>query len=171
MFSLFNLALSKIRITNNSSRFATLGSFGLQWFCVYGAMRWLLYCVAHYLIGRYVKRGIMELRAFIKESIKDIMGGVHDAQLEIEYGEVVPKSSTKLSVIETGLTSIQAIDFEVSVNVVENAGSEAKLNVVAAVVNGGVKGNSSNSSGHTATLSFKVPVKMPVHNQSKSDTE
>ncbi|WP_395213250.1 hypothetical protein [Vibrio furnissii] len=138
------------------------GIFGLRKVGLYGIRP---------LTRRYVKRGFMELRAFIKESIKDIMGGVYDAQLEIEYGEVVPKSSTKLSVIETGLTSIQAIDFEVSVNVVENAGSEAKLNVVAAVVNGGVKGNSSNSSGHTATLSFKVPVKMPVHNQSKSDTE
>ncbi len=31
MFSLVNLALSKIRITNNSSRFATRGSLGLQW--------------------------------------------------------------------------------------------------------------------------------------------
>ncbi len=30
MFSLANLALSKIRITNNSSRFATRGCFGLQ---------------------------------------------------------------------------------------------------------------------------------------------
>ncbi len=31
--------------------------------------------VVHPLIGRYVKRGFIELRAFIKESIKDIMGG------------------------------------------------------------------------------------------------
>ncbi|PSV09220.1 hypothetical protein [Photobacterium leiognathi] len=110
----------------------------------------------------------MELRAFIKESIKDIMGGVHDAQSEIEYGEVVPRSSTKVSVVETGLTSIQAIDFEVSVNVVENAGSEAKLNVVAAVINGGIKGNSSNSEAQTAKLSFKVPVRMPLQEEHKS---
>ncbi|EJG1583130.1 hypothetical protein CIF45_RS23100 [Vibrio parahaemolyticus] len=105
----------------------------------------------------------MELRTFISETLKDILGGVHDAQSEIEYGEIVPHTRENLSVIETGLTSFQSIDFEVSVNVVENAGSEAKLNVVAAVINGNVKGNSSNSSGHSAVLNFKVPVKMPVH--------
>ena len=108
----------------------------------------------------------MELRTFIKESLKDILGGIHDAQSEIEHGQVVPKSSKKMAVVETGLTSIQAIDFQVSVNVVENAGSEAKLNVVAAVINGGIKGNSSNSAGHTATLSFKVPVNLPSHDAS-----
>ncbi|CAK4074085.1 hypothetical protein [Vibrio sp. 16] len=105
----------------------------------------------------------MELRTFISETLKDIMGGVHDAQTEVEFGEIVSHTNENLSVIETGLTSFQSIDFEVSVNVVENAGSEAKLNVVAAVINGNVKGNSSNSSGHSAVLNFKVPVKMPVH--------
>ena len=64
--------------------------------------------------------------------------------------------------METGLTSFQAIDFEVSVNAVEKEGSEAKLSVVAAVVGGHVKGDSSNIAEHTATLSFKVPIKMPI---------
>ncbi|EGR3223596.1 hypothetical protein WOB98_22325 [Vibrio parahaemolyticus] len=93
----------------------------------------------------------MELRTFISETLKDIMGGVHDAQTEVEFGEIVPHTNENLPVIETGLTSFQSIDFEVSVN------------VVAAVINGNVKGNSSNSSGHSAVLNFKVPVKMPVH--------
>ena len=33
----------------------------------------------------------MELRTFGKETLKDVLGGIHDAQAEIEYGEVVPQ--------------------------------------------------------------------------------
>ncbi len=46
MFLLVNLALSKIRITNNSSRFATRGSFGLQWvLCLWcNALAFVLRC-------------------------------------------------------------------------------------------------------------------------------
>jgi hypothetical protein len=67
--------------------------------------------------------GNMELRTFISETLEDIMGGVHDAQTEAEFGEIVPHTNEKLSVIETELTSFPSVDFEVSVNVVENAGS------------------------------------------------
>jgi hypothetical protein len=106
------------------------------------------------------KGKLMELKNFVKETLKDIIDGVYEAQNEIEHGEVVPSLNEKAySNLETGLTSYQTIDFEVSVNAVENEGSEAKLNVVAAVIGGHVKGDSSNSSGHVAKLGFKVPVR------------
>ncbi len=105
----------------------------------------------------------MKLRTFVKETLKDVLGGIHDAQTEIEHGEVVPLiNETDWKGLETGLTSFQAIEFEVSVNAVEKEGSEAKLNVVAAVIGGHVKGDSSNVAEHTAKLSFKVPVKLPL---------
>ena len=104
----------------------------------------------------------MELRVFVKETLKDILGGVKDAQQEIEEGEIVPVLNEQAwKGIETGLTSYQAIDFEVSVNAVEQEGSEAKLNVVAAVIGGGIKGDSSSVAEHTAKLSFKIPIKLP----------
>ena len=105
----------------------------------------------------------MELRTFVKQTLKDVLGGIHDAQAEIEHGEVVPQLNEEgWKGLETGLTSFQAIDFEVSVNAVEKEGSEAKLSVVAAVIGGHVKGDSSNVAEHTAKLSFKVPIKLPV---------
>ena len=105
----------------------------------------------------------MELRTFIKETLKDVLGGIHDAQEEIEHGEVVPRLNEEgWKGLETGLTSFQAIDFEVSVNAVEKEGSEAKLSVVAAVIGGHVKGDSSNVAEHTAKLSFKIPIKLPI---------
>lgn len=104
----------------------------------------------------------MELRKFISETLKDILQGVSDAQREIERGVVVPPINEQgWQGLQTGLTSYQVIDFEVSVNAVEKEGSEAKLNVVAAVIGGGVKGDSSLTSGHTAKLAFKIPVQLP----------
>ncbi|MDU9406349.1 hypothetical protein RTH74_01950 [Pseudomonas sp. zfem001] len=104
----------------------------------------------------------MELRTFVKETLKDIIGGVQDAQREIESGKIVPVLNEETwNGLQTGLTSIQAVSFEVSVNAVEREGSEAKLNVVAAVIGGGVRGDSSTASEHTAKLSFKIPVQYP----------
>ena len=104
----------------------------------------------------------MELRNFIKQTLKDVLGGIHDAQQEIENGQIVPAINEQgWKGLETGLTSFQAIDFEVSVNAVEQEGSEAKLNVVAAVIGGGISGDSSSTAEHTAKLNFKIPVQLP----------
>lgn len=68
----------------------------------------------------------MELRVFVKETLKDILGGIHDAQQEITEGKIVPALNKEgWKGLEAGLTSYQAIDFEVSVNAVEQEGSEA----------------------------------------------
>jgi hypothetical protein len=105
----------------------------------------------------------MELRVFIRETLKDILGGIHDAQQELEQGIVVPALNEEgWKGLETGLTSYQVIDFEVSVNAVEQEGSEAKLTVVAAIIGGGVKGESSTVAEHTAKLAFKIPVRLPI---------
>jgi len=108
----------------------------------------------------------MELRIFIKETLKDILGGIHDAQQEVDKGIIVPSLKEDYwKGIESGLTSYQSIDFEVSVNAVEQEGSEAKLTVVAAVIGGGVKGDSSSIAERTAKLSFKIPVQLPKHDE------
>jgi len=104
----------------------------------------------------------MELRNFIKEALKDIMGGVADAQKEIADGVVVPPTADSFKSVETGISNIVPVEFEVTVTTDEKAGSEAKLSVVAAVVGGHVKGDSSNASGHVGKLSFKVPVKFEL---------
>ncbi|CAH7025338.1 conserved hypothetical protein [Vibrio chagasii] len=107
----------------------------------------------------------MELKQFISTSLRDIMDGISDAQSTIDRGTIVPQIDENWSTVETGLTSYQAIDFEVSVNAVEQEGSEAKLNVVAAIVGGHVKGDSSQSATHTAKLKFQIPVRVPIDGQ------
>lgn len=100
------------------------------------------------------------LKNFIKEALKDVMDGVQEAQREIEHGEIIPSVNEKSpDNVNSGFTSYQTIDFEVSVTTVEKEGSEAKLSVVAAVIGGHLKGDSSNTSGHVAKLGFKVPIR------------
>lgn len=102
----------------------------------------------------------MELKQFIKQTLVDIIDGISEAQNEINNGIIIPSvNEESFSNVETGFTSYQKIGFEVSVNVVESQGGEAKLSVVAAVIGGHMKGDISNVFGHTAKLNFSVPVK------------
>jgi len=103
----------------------------------------------------------MELKNFIKEAIKDIMGAVEEAQNEINNGEVVPYSGSEYKAIELGVNDLQAIEFEVTVSADEKEGSSAKLSVVAAVIGGNLQGKSDSSSGHAAKLKFRIPVRLP----------
>lgn len=103
----------------------------------------------------------MELRQFVSRALCDIVNGVKDAQQETDKGTIVPHVSSSFKSVETGISALTAIEFEVTVKTDERAGSEAKLSVVAAFVGGSVKGESGNSSGHAAKLTFRIPVKLP----------
>jgi len=111
----------------------------------------------------------MELRNFISQTLEDIVGGVEDAQKKLPAGCIVPAVKTTFQAVEHGVSEFQAIAFEVTVRTEERAGSEAKLNVVAAVIGGSVKGESGKSGGHAATLSFKVPVRLPCADGREND--
>jgi hypothetical protein len=105
----------------------------------------------------------MELRHFIKEALTDILGGVGDAQSELDrsYGQIIPQTSESFKSVDAGISAVQAIEFEVTVSTNDKSGNESKLSVVAAVVGGSIKGDSAQSKGHVGKLSFKVPVKFP----------
>jgi hypothetical protein len=104
----------------------------------------------------------MDLREFISQALLDVIGAVQDAQKRSPLGTIVPAGiSTTISAIQAGVSHLQSVDFEVTVRADEHSGSEARLSVVAAVVGGGVKGDSNKSGGHAATLKFRVPVRLP----------
>jgi len=103
----------------------------------------------------------MELRDFISKALQDIIGAVQDAQKKVPDGCVVPAIKTTFQAVQHGVSEIQAVEFEVTVRADERAGSEARLSVVAAVIGGGVKGESGKSGGHDATLRFRIPVRLP----------
>lgn len=113
----------------------------------------------------------MELRKFITQSLLDIIGGVQDAQKGTDEGCIVPNVARTFQAVEHGVSELQIVEFDVTVKADERAGSEAKVNVVAAVIGGGVKGQSDKSDGHAATLKFKVPVRFPVSNRKKEESK
>ncbi len=105
----------------------------------------------------------MELREFTKQALVDIVGTVEDAQKSTPSGTVVPADVVQnFRAVDSGVSQLQAIEFEVTVRVDDRRGSEAKLSVVAAVVGGGIKGESSRSGGHVATLRFRIPIRLPT---------
>ncbi|MEI6149652.1 MAG: hypothetical protein WCS01_11180 [bacterium] len=107
----------------------------------------------------------MELRPFIAKALSDIIGGIQDAQKETPENTVVPDIVRNFKAVEAGISQLQTVTFEVTVRADDAKGSEAKLNVVAAVFGGGVSGHSGESVGHAATLKFAIPLCLPVHAQ------
>lgn len=68
----------------------------------------------------------MELKDFVKEAFKDILNAVSEAQDEITNGEIVPQTNTSIATINTGVSNIQTVDFEVTVSADETTGSKTK---------------------------------------------
>jgi hypothetical protein len=66
--------------------------------------------------------------------------------------------------VKMGVTQIQTVEFEVMVRAEEQSGQEDKLNVVAAIVGGNVKGEVGQTEGHSATIRFRVPINLEVVN-------
>src|SRR5207247_6233194 len=109
-------------------------------------------------IGAKFMLRAMILREFISKSLLDIKGALDDVQKK-SPGLVITKGiSTRSEFVQLGVTHLQAVDFEVMVRVDEQSGSEAKLNVVAAIIGGNVKGESGKAEGHSATLRFRIPI-------------
>jgi hypothetical protein len=105
----------------------------------------------------------MELRQFVSQALLDIIGGVEDAQSKTAGGIIVPPgASTKMTVVESGYTHIQIVDFEVSVRADERSSSEGKLSVVAVVFGAGIKGTNDKQDERSAILKFKIPLKLPT---------
>ncbi len=113
-------------------------------------------CVSLGLEGRNIR---MELRQFVKQALCDIAGAVKDARAEADGAEIAPDVGSSYKAIEIGISQVQSVESEVAVNTEKKSGSEAKLNVVAALVGGGVGGNSTDSTAHAATLRSRVPIR------------
>ena len=119
----------------------------------------------------------MDLKDFVKETLVQISSGVKEAQDAVRQlggyanpaARVSPKQTDQshLTQIESG-QNVFMIDFDVAVNVSEEseAGAEAKLKV-ASILSLGGGGKAGTSSTATNRISFKVPLALPVDEESK----
>lgn len=104
----------------------------------------------------------MELQEFITRSLTDIHEGVRAAQKALPPGVVVPAVRSAYRSVETGISELQSVKFEVAVQVEEEKGKSAKLSVVAGLFGGNLSDNSKQQHGHTGTLTFSIPIRLPV---------
>lgn len=106
---------------------------------------------------------MIELRAFIKQALLDIVNGVSDAQKEAGEGVFVPAGTgSDYEGIRLGVTHIQSVEFSISVTADTSTGKNAKIGVLGAIVGGAVSAGDSASNSHVSRISFKVPVQLPV---------
>lgn len=101
----------------------------------------------------------MILREFISKSLQDIVAALDEVEKKTP-GTVIRSFTSTPEFVKMGVTQFQSVEFEVMIRADEQSGSEAKLNVVAAIVGGNVKGESGKAEGHSATLRFRVPINL-----------
>ena len=104
----------------------------------------------------------MELRAFIETALLDIVEGIKDAQRQTDPGTIVPASSLSRNWVELGVTSVQAVEFDIWVRADETADKQAKIGVVSGLFGAGVAGGSSTENANETRIRLKVPIRMPT---------
>lgn len=105
----------------------------------------------------------MELQDFITQVLIDIVQGVANAQKKVANADIVPdKSESSLNTMVQKLTPLQVVEFEVCISVDESKGNSGKIGVVAGFINAGGGVNASTEKGHSTTVKFAVPVRLPV---------
>lgn len=107
----------------------------------------------------------MELKTFVAKTITEIISGIEEAQAATSggRGRVVPTmNDDSLVIAETGFSPIQVISFEVCITTEEVNGTDGKINVATAFLGLGGGASSSKEAKNASTVSFKVPVRLPM---------
>ena len=122
----------------------------------------------------------MDLKDFVKETLVQIVAGVQSSQEEIrKLGGIVnpatlsgnPNSPSYFASVDTS-RHVFLIDFDVAVTVSENAGANAHAKLsVASLVSLGAGGNTGSSSASTNRIAFKVPLALPVDQETYVETQ
>jgi hypothetical protein len=119
----------------------------------------------------------MDLKEFVKETLVQITAGVREAQEAVQLlgGVANPATLTRSDGAGSYFATIDdmhhvfLVDFDVAVSVTENAGTSAgaKLNV-ATLLTLSAGGQSGNVSAATNRLSFKVPLALPLDEETRA---
>lgn len=122
--------------------------------------------------------GIMDLKTFVAESLKQIAEGIKEGQAADTGAWICPlvtdESKPKAHAPNNNYPSVQEIDFDIAVTVTEDSRAEggAKLSVVAVMLGGKMETLSANST--VSRIRFSLPVRWPIaatpqHGQGKFD--
>ena len=111
---------------------------------------------------------MMELKEFIKSTIKQIAESVEELNKEFEGKRVVvnPTSPNDIRDIPNISTRNRAynvtnVDFDLSVSVESNEGSTGKVGVVASIVGLGVSSTEGHVQHSESKVRFTIPIMLP----------
>ncbi len=101
----------------------------------------------------------MKLSTFISETLKEIIGGVKDAQKYAKENDAVINPDDKNGGIRFKPT--QDVNFEVAVTTESASGAEGGIAVFTGVFGVGTKGKTVNTEGTVSKIKFTVPIQFP----------
>ena len=113
---------------------------------------------------------VMELKAFVSESIKQIVDGVNEASLHAVQNNALVNpqnwgwTSTNVQAkydIKTR-AAIETIEFDVAVTATDGTATKGGIGVFMGPVNLGSQGQSESSNSSVSRLRFSVPIVLPV---------
>lgn len=113
---------------------------------------------------------LMELRAFVKETLTQVMSGVSEAQQAVHDeqngGEICPPIGTNWEAAGFVFSKlgqpVQQVEFDVAVTASEISGTKGTIGVLLGAFGFGMKGQSESGSGQNSRIKFSVPVSLPV---------
>lgn len=97
----------------------------------------------------------MELKDFIKGVVSDITNAVKECQDELDNGAIISPTNINTkegAKTENGRLSVSNIDFEVSVSTSSTNETGGKINVISAIVNGGIGSETRLSDGNVGSV-------------------
>lgn len=97
----------------------------------------------------------MDLRAFITQSLLDIVNGVSDAQQQCAKGVIVPKTTSFTEAVKTGYTPYQIVEMNIQVRVEDTQEKSGKISVLG--------GTDATHTGQETSLAFRVPIKFKTN--------
>jgi len=113
----------------------------------------------------------MELKDFVKETLSQIVSGIHSAQLSVgSMGAIVnPKAITQREGIlyladgTSDLRTVQMVDFEVSLTHTQDDEARGGIAVLFGAIGIGAQGKTETGSSAVNRVKFSVPVRFPPH--------
>ncbi len=110
----------------------------------------------------------MELKDFIKMTLKEISLGIKEAQDEtkgtgviINPGGLAVGDQGDKYLRYGGWRYVQDIEINVAITVTEGEGTKAGLGVVIGIFSGGASNSNETSNSSISTVKFKIPVALP----------
>ncbi|MCA4897770.1 MAG: hypothetical protein ACK514_18505 [Bacteroidota bacterium] len=111
----------------------------------------------------------MELKEFIKETIKQIALGVSEAQLELkETGAIINPSGMSVGdkgdkyLRHDGWRYVQDVEINVAISLTDKEDNKGGLGVVAGLFNAGMVNSSEASNSKVSTIKFNIPIALPI---------